>query len=128
MCLLPFRLAILGRCHSSACAKMAAHLIARLLPVVLMERPGAFKARMRFICFAPCSPFRLAFLPSRPDSLNRLSLAMSVARWRPPSGRDGPHTLREGRALYLQACQIGHIAAQTVIWCDECGLTDGLRE
>ena len=49
-------------------------------------------------------------------------------RWRPPSGRDGPHTLREGRALYLQACQIGHIAAQTVIWCDECGLTDGLCE
>ena len=129
MCLLLFRLAILGRSRpSSACAKMAAHLIARLLPVVLMERPGAFKARMRFICFAPCSPFRLAFLPSRPDSLNRLSLPMSVARWRPPSGRDGPHTLREGRALYLQACQIGHIAAQTVIWCDECGLTDGLRE
>ena len=53
---------------------------------------------------------------------------MSVARWRPPSGRDGPHTLREGWALYLQACQIGHIAAQTVIWCDECGLTDGLCE
>ena len=121
MCLLLFRLAILGRSRpSSACAKLAAHLIARLLPVVLMERPGAFKARMKF--------FRLAFLPSRPDSLNRLSLAISVARWRPPSGRDGPHTLREGRALYLQACQIGHIAAQTVIWCDECGLTDGLRE
>ena len=46
---------------------------------------------------------------------------MSVARWRPPSGRDGPHTLREGRALYLQACQIGYIAAQTVVWCDERG-------
>jgi len=63
MCLLLFRLAILGRCHSSACAKLAAHLIARLLPVVLMERPGAFKARMRFICFAPCSPFRPALSP-----------------------------------------------------------------
>lgn len=112
MCLLLFRLAILGRSRpSSACAKMAAHLIARLLPVVLMERPGAFKARMKF--------FRLAFLPSRPDALNRLSLAMSVARWakalaasvggrllgvtaRTPCAKAGPSIFRPARSATSQ--------------------------